>query len=299
MNNKSLPPISIIGAGAVGSSLAFALHHSGYPILAVISKSLVSARKLCSSVNSTIASTRLEKIPPETRLIIIAVPDSAIPEIDRQLSKVSSLSFKQLLVLHTSGINSATILKELSKKGVSIAAVHPIQTFPKPHGKILKPVLLDGIYYGVDCKKKDTPKIKQLIQNLNGNVIFIPAHLRPLYHAACVFSSSYVVVLLNAIERLSKQLHGTKDWYHIFQPLFNAAIENTLKNSAGMSLTGPIVRNDVTTLKSHLKAIKKFAPELIPLYTVCAKEVARVAHANGLLTKKDFNKITKIFRVTK
>ena len=48
------------------------------------------------------------------------------------------------------------------------------------------------------------PIYKGPLPDLGGKPMLVPAELKPLYHAACVISSSHLVVLLNALGELSR-----------------------------------------------------------------------------------------------
>ncbi len=292
MAKQVFPPITIIGAGAVGTAIAYALYDVGYPIVSVISKTLKSAQQLATTVQCKTASTSVQDISSSTQLLIVTVPDAIIPEIDRQVSLVKNLPFKKLITIHTAGILPASIFKKLKQKGVTTAAVHPIQTFPKLTKKNSSTVTLEGIYFGVDCEKKTIPNIKKIVGDLGGKIVFIPENLRPLYHTTCVFASSFLTVHMSAIAELSKSLKLTSPWLDVFNPLMTVSIQNLIQTSAGTSLTGPVIRKDFFTLESHLKSLNKFAPEIIPFYTVCTTEVARIATASGRISEKDYITIT-------
>ena len=81
-----------------------------------------------------------------------------------------------------------------------------------------------------------------------------------------------------------------------FGPLMTASMGNMVRGGAGNTLTGPVVRGDAATVGIHLKALEKFAPEFVPLYTVCGLEVARLSLSGGRISKKDFDSIMGLFR---
>ncbi|MBI3192841.1 MAG: DUF2520 domain-containing protein [Ignavibacteriae bacterium] len=295
MKNNHLLPTTIIGAGAVGSTLAHALHKKGYPIVSVISMTETSAKKLAGKVHSKIASTELKDIDFTTRLIIIAVPDSAVFKVSHSLARLKTLNFKKILVAHTSGMYPASTLNTIKKKGASVASLHPIQTFPKVSLRKSQPISLNGIYYGVDCKKEALGKIKNIINDLNGNMVIIPSRLRHLYHTTCVFSSSYFVMLTNIVSELSKELQLNEPWQKVFGPLTNTAINNARTNFPADALTGPILRGDIFGVLNHMVALEQFAPEFLLVYTFGALEIARIAACEGLITEQQHKEIGRMF----
>ncbi len=75
-----------------------------------------------------------------------------------------------------------------------------------------------------------------------------------------------------------------------------ATMDNTVRASAAEALTGPVLRGDTETIGAHLGALEKFAPEFIPLYTIGALEVARIAVAKGKLPRATYDELLASFR---
>jgi len=75
-----------------------------------------------------------------------------------------------------------------------------------------------------------------------------------------------------------------------------ATMENTVRTSAAEALTGPVLRGDLDTIGMHLRALEKFAPDFIPLYTVAALESASIAVGRGKLPQASFDELLAMFR---
>ena len=67
-----------------------------------------------------------------------------------------------------------------------------------------------------------------------------------------------------------------------------------MERSHGAQL--PVLRGDLDTIGIHLEALGKFAPEFVPLYTVGALEVARVAVSRGKLPRGKYAELLAAFR---
>ena len=105
-----------------------------------------------------------------------------------------------------------------------------------------------------------------------------------------------MLVFLNAIEELTNVLSVQPGWTEIFGPLMTATMENAVKQTAAASLTGPIVRGDLSTVDLHLRALSRYAPEFLPLYTMGGIEVARIASMRGNMSRGEFNGVIGRFR---
>ena len=292
MSKRTLPKISFIGSGSVGTALASAFHDKGYSILSVINRSGKSAIALARSVKCKKASTLVSDINPKSDMIFITVPDHALKEVVLQLSKLPKLKWNHIFVAHTSGAYSSEILSPLEKKGALVASLHPIQTFPRT-GKLPK---LRGIYFGIEGSPQAAAQAEELVHTLQAHSLVIPAEKKPLYHIACVFASGYLVTILNAIDMLSKHLQMKASWTEVFGPLMTASTENAIKTSAANALTGPVMRYEVSTLTLHLETLQTYAPQFLPLYTVAGIEMARVAVENGKLSRASYQEILTLFK---
>lgn len=296
MAKTLLPKISIIGAGNVGSAIGAALFEKGYSVASVISRSGRSAIGLAKALKCKRASTEIQDVAPESQIILITASDGSIEQVALELSKNKKLRFRKLFVVHTSGVRSSDALHPLKKKGASVASVHPIQTFPNGQSVSYLRSKLKGIYYGIDGDDSAIKLAEALVKDLEGRSIVVPTKLKPLYHAACVFSSSYLMVLMNAISELSSHLKLKASWTEVFGPLMTTSMENTIKHSASEALTGPILRGDLATIGAHLKALAGHAPQFLPLYTTGGLEIARIAKSNGKIQQEQYDELLSHFK---
>ncbi|HEV8539322.1 MAG TPA: Rossmann-like and DUF2520 domain-containing protein [Bacteroidota bacterium] len=292
MAARSIPKVSLIGSGKVGSSLARALFEKGYPIVSIINRTGPPAIRLAGAVKCKRVSTHIDNIHASTDIIIIAVTDDSLQNVADELSKTKRLSLKNILVAHTSGAHASSVLSALRRKGALTASMHPIQSFPEGR----KQAKLRGIFFGVEGAPEALIQVERLVQDVGARMVTIPPELKPLYHIACVFASSYMVALLNAIGEMAALLNIRASWTEVFGPLMTAATENTIKTSAWNALTGPIIRRDSTTISLHLKTLAAIAPQFLPLYCVAGIEVARVATEHGKMTKAEYQDIVSLFR---
>jgi predicted short-subunit dehydrogenase-like oxidoreductase (DUF2520 family) len=82
---------------------------------------------------------------------------------------------------------------------------------------------------------------------------------KPVYHAASVFASNYLVTLTHAAVSLLGQAGLEREMALMaLRPLQHRSVD-----VAGLPPTGPIARGDAATIAAHLDAV---SPELAPLY---------------------------------
>ena len=62
------------------------------------------------------------------------------------------------------------------------------------------------------------------------------------------------------------------------------------------ALTGPIDRGDSETVRGHLEAMRRRAPELLPLYGELAKQTVGAAREKGSITEDKASEILSLLR---
>ena len=65
-------------------------------------------------------------------------------------------------------------------------------------------------------------------------------------------------------------------------PLSRVTLDNVAKRGLVDSATGPVMRGDVITLRSHLEALFQRIPELVPLYGNLARASLPLAVRKGI-----------------
>ena len=91
------------------------------------------------------------------------------------------------------------------------------------------------------------------------------------YHAAAVFASNYLIVVLEAARQLLERC-GVDD-PSLFEPLVSQTFSNVRDHGGLGAMTGPLARGDVETIQRHLAALEELAPHLRSFYS----ELARAA----------------------
>jgi predicted short-subunit dehydrogenase-like oxidoreductase (DUF2520 family) len=180
------------------------------------------------------------------RLLLIATPDAAIADVCRTLAPRLDPGAG---VVHFSG---GTSIAALAAAAGPRASVHPLQTVWPDRG----PDQLEGAHAAVTGDW-------ELGASLAGDLGMTPFPLadesKPVYHAASVFASNYVVTLTHAAVSLLERTGLDREAaLAALRPLQHRTID-----VAGSPPTGPIARGDAATVAAHLRAV---GPELEPLY---------------------------------
>ena len=181
-------------------------------------------------------------------LVLLAVPDAAIPGVAQQVPVGPWLA-------HVSGATSLSALDPHTRR----FSVHPLQTLSRDRG----PEQLDGAWAAVTAESDEAREAAQWLAESLGLRPFAVADAdKPLYHAGAAMASNFLVTLHAAAARLLEESHAPPE---ALVPLMTRTIEN------GFVLTGPIARGDWSTVEAHLQALEERAPDLVPLYRALAE----------------------------
>jgi predicted short-subunit dehydrogenase-like oxidoreductase (DUF2520 family) len=180
-------------------------------------------------------------------LVVVCVPDRAIPEVARAIEPGPWIA-------HTSGASFLAALDPHARR----FSIHPLQTFSEDLG----PDQLDGSWAAISGESAEALEAARELAGLLGVTPFVlDDGDRPLYHAAAHFASAFLVTLHDVAAELMEAVQAPPE---ALEPLMRRTIEN------GFQHTGPLVRGDRETIERHLDAIAARHPELLPLYKALA-----------------------------
>lgn len=223
--------------------------------------------------------------------IIIAVPDQAIADVAARLARLEPGA--RLRFVHTSGALGLGVLGALRPNPVG--SFHPLQSFPFPRD----PTAFHGITVAIDAT---TPALERRLRALARQLGARPKHVgdeqRVLYHAAAVFASNFVDVVLAEAVRLLREIGWSEEEAtKALLPLVEGAIENIRKQGATKALTGPIRRGDADTVARHVRALKE--PDLYRMLGLVALRIAQDAGLEPAAAERTRRALTRNVAATR
>lgn len=271
---------SIIGAGKVGTALAAALVRKGLSLKYLSDLRLGQARQARKLIGQGRTTTKNILAARSAEITFLCVPDDLIPVVVKELQ---DLDWQGKYVFHTSGVLSSELLQPLSAKGASVASFHPAQTFA---GDLPEPEIFHGIYISLEGQTEAIKLGQCLASKLGAQTLLLSAGDKPFYHLALCISSNFLVVLLNEVRELL-QASGLEEEaiLEILTPLLNKTLQNVKKLGIDCSLTGPVVRGDLGTIKRHLSLTAK-QTWLDRIYRTLTSEALKIASRRGLSPEK-------------
>lgn len=255
--------VAVVGGGRVGLALARALALAEYPVT-VLSR---TARPLESPLMASVADW--SPVVAAASVVLLAVPDDRIAEVAARLLATGHVG-PDHTVLHISGRVDRRALAVLEPTGAALGSLHPLQTFRNQDGG----GVLSDVPAIVEGDPRAVAAARAVAQSLRMHpIVEIPAAGKPGYHAAAVFASNYVVVLAAIAERLGRDAGLDVSW-KLFLPLMRQTLDDLGSHHPAESLTGPIRRGDVGTVRAHLDALDE---PLRGLYAALGREALGLA----------------------
>ena len=269
--------VAVIGAGRVGTAVAVLLGRAGHRIVAVAGGAETRGR----------ASLHLPDVPFREpaeaaamgELVIVGTPDDAIAPTVEALAAAGAVRSGRW-VCHLSGSLGLEALVAARDAGARVFAIHPLQTFPDVGAALDR---LPGCAIAVTAEDEEGSALgERLAEDLGGDPFRLADELRPLYHAAAVFASNYLVTASAIAESLFAAA-GVADPARAMAPLQRASLEHVERLGPAHALTGPAVRGDAGTVRRNLEALQRHAPELVPAYVAMAAATLDLAERSGRL----------------
>jgi predicted short-subunit dehydrogenase-like oxidoreductase (DUF2520 family) len=172
---------------------------------------------------------------------------------------------------------STDALAPLHHRGYAIGSMHPLMAVADPW---LAGERLVGAAFAMTGEPAANAAARRLVSALGGVPLTIAATQRPLYHAAAVVASNYLVALTGVAVRMLEQAGvDGDDAVRALLPLLRGTLDNVEHLGVKAAVTGPIARGDVDTVRLHLA---RLSPGDRVLYSGLGLELLRLARAAGL-----------------
>ena len=228
---------------------------------------------------------------PAAGVLFLAVPDGAVRETAERIAAMDPPA--GLAVVHLSGALRLDALAPLH--GRPLGSFHPLQSFPAPRG----PEAFRGITIGIDAT---TPallgRLRALARSLGARAKVVGDDERAVYHAAAVFASNFVdVVVAEAVSMLARIGWTEKESLTALLPLVEGAIDNIRRRGPVKALTGPIRRGDAETVRRHLDVMDD--PELYRMLALVALEIAQQAGLEPAAAERTRRALTRNVAATR
>lgn len=275
--------IGFIGAGKVGFSLGKYLSVNGIGLSGYYSRNLNSAEEAAEFTGSKTFSTPGELIR-ESTVIFITVPDGTITDV---FNNIRELGISGKLICHCSGALSAgEAFPDISTSGAQGLSIHPLFPVSSKYDSYKE---LGNAFFCLEGDRAD--EWRDILTSLGNPVRIIDGSVKVRYHAACAISSNLVCALAAESVSLLNECGFTADEaLQALRPLAMSNMSKVFEAGPVSALTGPVERNDVSTVSKHLKCFG--TDEERELYTAVSRKLTEVASEKHPET--DYSELRKL-----
>ena len=229
----------IIGAGNVATVLGEIIIAAGHPLLQIVARDEARAAALARGLGCA-WTTRYADIETAADLYIVALSDSALEELGRQLR------LRDRLVVHTAGAASANVLAPVSARTGVLYPLQSLRAAIRPFPPI--PFLVDT------TRSEDLPLLEAFARTLSGQVRQADDATRLKLHLVATVVNNFTNYLYTHAAGYCKQEDLD---FSLLLPLIRETADRLDRYAPGDVQTGPAVRGDQPTIDRHMKLLDK------------------------------------------
>jgi predicted short-subunit dehydrogenase-like oxidoreductase (DUF2520 family) len=246
-----------------------------FAVVAVASRSAASAKRLARRVPGARATSSLQELADRADLVFLTVPDDAIEAV------ASGIRWRAgAACVHCSGAGDLDLLSRAAAEGALVGGFHPLRMFGEP-GKSFD---MRGCAIAIAGPEALARELDRLARAIGARPMRLPEGGRALYHVGANFSGAFIVALIAETVALWKKLGiSESDAMRALLPLLRGSADNVEKLGTAGALGSVVARGDVGTIRRHLEALAKTAPESLELYRLLSLRTIPLAVAKGTL----------------
>lgn len=218
--------------------------------------------------------------------IFITTPDG---EISKIWNEIKECNINGKIICHTSGVLSTNVFDENLKFGADVYSIHPMYPFANKYESYKN---LKEATFSIEGNGPKKEQVLKLMDKLGNFYFEIDSSKKGLYHLSAVnVSNLFVGLCNNSVEYLKSMGLSEKESLDALKPLVCENVKNIFNKGIKESLTGPIERGDIETVKKHISSMPK---EDVLGYIELCKSVLKVAKLKN--TDKDYKEIELLLK---
>lgn len=271
--------LGFIGAGPVGTTFGVRLAEKGYPVVGVTDKNPAAAEAFAGRVPGSRVYAAGQALADAAEMVFITTADDVIAAV------ASELAWRRgQTVVHCSGAGTVEALEGARRQGAAVGSIHPCQSFAGIEQAIAN---LPGSTFAIEAEEPVKTTLTEMARALQGAIVYLTSEDKVLYHAAAAIACNYFVTIEKLATDLWRNFGKTPaDGVRAYLPLLRGTLANIETVGFPGCLTGPIARGDVATIRRHLSALQKYAPDMLALYKALGRFTVPIGEEKGGLSSE-------------
>lgn len=211
----------------------------------------------------------MEELVDLSDTLMITTPDD---EIRNVWDRMKEMSIDERVICHCSGSLSSDVFNGIDGKKAFGASIHPMLAFRDRFSSYGQ---LNNCFFTLEGDPDALRRLRELLEEAGNPYCMIRAEDKAKYHCAASILSNDVLALLDMGFGLLRQCGFTeKEAVDAASALVRGNVENVLANGTVSSMTGPILRGDVSTVEKHLGVL---AGDEREIYCLLGKHLLEMA----------------------
>ena len=242
--------LSLLGAGRAARVVArWLVESKTAEISQVANSSLESAQAATAFIGAGRAVKRIRDLD-ESDCLLVGLPDQRLGEGGSDLVEGGAG-----LAFHLSGSLDSSVLEGWAPH---VASLHPARAFAQPDRALAQ---MAGTWITAEGDPEALDRLRPLFTAAGAQWQCVDRARKPLYHAATVVASNYLVTL-NALARDLALAAGIEESHarDLLAGLQSGTLANLDRTDAAQALTGPIERADLDQIRRLQQAMVEVCP---------------------------------------
>lgn len=268
--------IGFIGAGRLGTALAWSFAQHGLSVVAVASMIRADAERLAAPVPGCAVKADPQEVVDGCDLVFVTTPDGAIEETASKLRWRADVA-----AVHCSGVTDVAALDHAARAGAMTGGFHPMQTFGDPAAAVRS---LPGCTITIEAPEPLNTALVAIAGRLECRVNRLPPGMRGRYHAAAGYTSQFINALFAEAARIWQSWGATEeDAVRALLPLARGTLASIESAGVAEGMPGPVSRGDVGSIEKHVAALTPLGPDVMEFYRVVCDRTIPLGQARGAI----------------
>ena len=268
--------IGFIGAGRLGTALAWSFAQHGLRVTAVASMIAADADRLAASISGCTVLPDGQQVVDGCDLVFVTTPDGAIAETCAQFRWRPGVA-----AVHCSGVTDVAALDHAVRAGALTGGFHPMQTFGDPAAAVRS---LPGCTITIEAPEPLNAQLVAIAERLECRVNRLPPGMRGRYHAAAGYTSQFINALFAEAATIWQSWGASEeDAVRALLPLARGTLASIESAGIAEGMPGPVSRGDVGSIEKHVAALTPLGAEVMEFYRVVCDRTIPLGMQRGAI----------------
>ena len=268
--------IGFIGAGRLGTALAWSFAQHDLSVVAVASMVPSDAQRLAASIAGCTVMGDGQQVVDGCDLVFVTTPDGAIADTAAQFRWRQGVA-----AVLCSGVTEVAALDHAARGGAMTGGFHPMQTFGDPAAAVRS---LPGCTITIEAPEPLNAALVAIAGRLECRINRLPPGMRGRYHAAAGYTSQFINALFAEAATIWQSWGATEeDAVRALLPLARGTLASIDAAGIAHGMPGPVSRGDVSSIEKHVAALSPLGPEVMEFYRVVCDRTIPLGMQRGAI----------------